>query len=209
MNTVKNFNNTNIMKKILIIIMISLSQVCIAQDPFEPLIESKKKTASDVFNMYLILDLYFATDDNSYIDIGSLEYIEVNPQAIITGTPSFDIHILYILDAEKYGVCEKYIILFNTRNDRTYRLKGFHQNDLMFLIRDLQQEHYDRHGKKLRKKRILKRLSMGLLEEVDIMCIYKGLKSIDKSSNVETEYDKYPCLDRCNDPRLIQISNTK
>lgn len=81
--------------------------------------------------------------------------------------------------------CQEYVIAFNIENHKSYRIKGFDTNDLLFLIRDVDKSLY----KRKKVKNILKELN-DLSTKVDFICIYNSLKKM----NFDSE-----CLKDCID----------
>lgn len=81
--------------------------------------------------------------------------------------------------------CNDYILGFNINNQTSYRLKGFNGNDLLFLLRDINNlSSYKSSSKKLLLS--LNDLNIGL----DFSAIYKALLNL----NFEAE-----CLKACSD----------
>ena len=82
------------------------------------------------------------------------------------------------------------ILAINTRNFRTYRLKGFDGNDFLDFMYDCIED-----GQADSVKEFLK---WNKVEGLDFKCLYKALRKKNRS-----RYKYYECLGRVNDPVTI------
>lgn len=92
-----------------------------------------------------------------------------------------DIEILF-----NSSSCNEYVIAYDYTNKLCYKLKGFNNNDLLFLLRDLNKKNYQ----KKKYKQLLSDLSL-ITNEIDFNCIYKSLKGLDMEAG---------CLKSCSEP---------
>jgi hypothetical protein len=88
----------------------------------------------------------------------------------------------------------KLVLVFDIEKGMSYRVAGFNGNDLMSLLLSIQ-EYYYKDYKKISFKSIIKK---HYIKDVDLLCIYKGLKS-----EKLIDYKKYPCLKSCFDEFVV------
>ncbi|MDP5001441.1 MAG: hypothetical protein NWQ14_06050 [Flavobacterium sp.] len=88
----------------------------------------------------------------------------------------------------------KLVLVFDIEKGTSYRIAGFKGNDLISLLFNIQ-EYYFKNYKKISFKSIIKKHH---IEDVDLFCIYKGLKS-----ERLIDYKKYPCLKSCFDEFVV------
>ncbi|MQP51730.1 MULTISPECIES: hypothetical protein [unclassified Flavobacterium] len=88
----------------------------------------------------------------------------------------------------------KLVLVFDIEKGMSYRIAGFNGNDLMSLLFSIQ-EYYFKNYEKISFKSIIKKHH---IEDVDLLCIYKGLKS-----ERLIDYKKYPCLKSCFDEFVV------
>ncbi|KGO92219.1 hypothetical protein [Flavobacterium subsaxonicum] len=82
--------------------------------------------------------------------------------------------------------CNEFILAYNVWNYKSYRLKGFNGNDLLFLIRDINKLSY-RDYKTSKLLRELNELNLGL----NFKDLYRALSKFDFDAE---------CLKQCTDP---------
>ncbi|TAF12057.1 MAG: hypothetical protein EAZ75_03645 [Flavobacteriia bacterium] len=88
----------------------------------------------------------------------------------------------------------KLVLVFDIEKGTSYRIAGFNGNDLMSLLFNIQ-EYYYKNYKNISFKSILKRYH---IKDVDLLCMYKGLKS-----ERLIDYKEYPCLKSCFDEFVV------
>lgn len=88
----------------------------------------------------------------------------------------------------------KLVLVFDIEKGMSYRIAGFVGNDLMSLLFNIQ-EYYYKNYKKISFKSILKKHH---IKDVDLLCIYKGLKT-----EKLIDFKKYPCLKSCFDEFVV------
>lgn len=88
----------------------------------------------------------------------------------------------------------KLVLVFDIEKGMSYRIAGFNGNDLMSLLFSIQ-EYYFKNYEKISFKSIIKKHH---IKNVDLLCIYKGLKS-----ERLIDYKKYPCLKSCFDEFVV------
>lgn len=93
------------------------------------------------------------------------------------------------------GYTDVYIIGVNMKNNRSYRLHGFDDNDFLAFLTDFLEEYNDDNIDKITVKKFLKNYKV---EGLDFKCLYQGLK------HAKIDREKYPCLKRVSDPVWIR-----
>ena len=88
----------------------------------------------------------------------------------------------------------KLVLVFDIEKGMSYRIAGFNGNDLMSLLFNIQ-EYYFENYKKISFKSIIKK---HYIKDVDLLCMYKGLKS-----ERLIDFKKYPCLKSCFDEFIV------
>lgn len=88
----------------------------------------------------------------------------------------------------------KLVLVFDIEKGMSYRIAGFNGNDLISLLFNIQ-EYYFKNFKKISFKSIIKKHH---IKDVDLSCIYKGLKS-----ERLIDYKEYPCLKSCFDEFVV------
>lgn len=88
----------------------------------------------------------------------------------------------------------KLVLVFDIEKGMSYRIAGFNGNDLMSLLFNIQ-EYYFKNYKKISFKSIIKK---HYIKDVDLLCMYKGLKS-----ERLIDFKKYPCLKSCFDEFIV------
>lgn len=83
--------------------------------------------------------------------------------------------------------CNTYILAFNLDNNRSYRIKGFYGNDLLFLIKDI----YEVDTERKNVKNIINELD-NLDVNVDFKSIFNAIKKFDFNAD---------CLKACSEPK--------
>lgn len=104
----------------------------------------------------------------------------------------------YNLDVNSFfynNQCDgKLVLVFDIEKGMSYRIAGFNGNDLMSLMFNMQ-EYYYKNYQKISFKSILKKHH---IKDVDLLCLYKGLKT-----EKLIDYKKYPCLKSCFDEFVV------
>lgn len=94
------------------------------------------------------------------------------------------------------STCNKYIIIYNVKNNRFYRIKGFTANDFSFLLKDI----IINNENKIKEKDIVSQLDNLDLTDLDFGCIYKAI------NDIPTNINKYPCMNICTDAKPAHLS---
>lgn len=88
--------------------------------------------------------------------------------------------------------CSTFIIAINVINRKSYKLKGFSKNDILFLLDDLKKYHFENYNLKKIAKQI-----QSYTSELDFLCMYNSLVKNDLESD---------CLISCNEPKISHKS---
>ncbi|MCL9768855.1 hypothetical protein NAT47_00320 [Flavobacterium sp. HXWNR69] len=88
----------------------------------------------------------------------------------------------------------KLVLVFDIEKGTSYRIAGFNGNDLISLLFNIQ-EYYYKNYKKISFKSIIKKHH---IKDIDLLCMYKGLKS-----ERLIDYKEYPCLKSCFDEFIV------
>ncbi|MDD3005395.1 hypothetical protein [Flavobacterium sp.] len=119
-------------------------------------------------------------NSNYFVDILFLKF-KFNQNKLIVTDQNFKLGF-------SSSSCDEYILAYNTKDHRSYRLKGFNGNDLLFLLRDLEKLSYISSS----PKKIVSELHF-LNIGIDFKSIYKALMKLD----FEAE-----CLKACIDGKV-------
>ena len=90
--------------------------------------------------------------------------------------------------------CKTYILIFNIKNKRYYRVKGFNANDFNHLLADI----INSNRIEISEREIVQDLDDLKLDGLDFQCLYKALKDSPKKRM------EYPCMATCTAPSVIK-----
>ncbi|UGS21233.1 hypothetical protein [Flavobacterium cyclinae] len=123
--------------------------------------------------------------------------LELNDKNIIDNDKNLDPNNVGIVSFFYSIQCNgKMVLVFDLETGMSYRVAGFNGNDLLSLIDSLKDYHFKKEDKVLKRKIIIKKY---FVEDVDLMCTYKGLISEDSFNHI-----KYPCLKSCLDAIVVE-----
>jgi hypothetical protein len=97
---------------------------------------------------------------------------------------------------ERHLLCD-YIIVFNYSSGETYRIHGFAQNDTIFFIDNLVNNHL------CNMYTVEELLNKIHIDGIDIACIYNSLSKTENEDYANPSIRAYNCLVRANDPLYL------
>ncbi|WP_306353307.1 hypothetical protein [Flavobacterium sp. '19STA2R22 D10 B1'] len=99
-----------------------------------------------------------------------------------------------------FGMDNFFILAVHQKTGASYRLAGFDTNDFLGFLSDFKEKYNHQNMKNLKTTTFLNNYKV---QDLDFKCMYKGLRS------KEIDRNKYPCLERCNDPVSMHQFSTK